>query len=388
MSDEAHSDLPTEADIAAIVAPPAVETPPPAPAPAAPAIEAPPAAQAPKQPGTTNEEPGTEAPNPGDPPPPDPAPADVTPHAPAKVDEFGVPVRMYTKNLTREQRALMGAALQNPDATPDQVRDIANRKLGIAPEPGTKNKEPETPSAALAAVDAELAEIQTFLAEQAESDGIGTVFNKQINEKLSRQAELKAERMMLARDAKAAAEQAAATETSAVDTVIQSAEAAYPDLQVEGSPMLTAANDRIAELTALEAQAQTDPSILSNPDVNLALAQFRHPNFARILADEVARDLGISPVQAQPNGSKAPTTSPQQGGPQPPANGHPQAKPGMVPVGSGSSAAHRVQFEESSPLSRFQASIKNADPDDLAAVEASLGELAGASGDSRSVRFR
>lgn len=386
---EAHDDLPSDEAIDAFVAAPPVAVAPVAPQEPVVVPAAEPQAQAPAD--AAQPQPAAD---------PNAQPAQQQ-HS--DLDADGVPKRFYTKHMSGEQKALLAAMLHNPDATPEEALTIANRKLGretsttvqpssTAAEPTLNDVQPPSPDP-LTALETELAAIDADLEAAAGEDGVGSVFNASIKAKLDRKLELATEIAFARRDAAAAARREAAEIAKADNDATQTAVQRFPDLARNDSPMTVKAAERINELKTLKTLADRDPSLMRNPDVALQLAQFTHPNFANMLADEVARELGISPVvQAQPNGTNGnhhPTTSTQQGVSPAPNGQQAQAQPGMAPMSGAAGASHRVTVAETSPLSRFQAAALAAAPGDIDAADAMLDEyLGGGVAEGKTVRFR
>jgi hypothetical protein len=320
----------------------------------------------------------------------------------AKDGEFEIPTRFYTKHLAPEQKALLEVMLRNPDMAPEQAAALANEKLGRHPvqaaEPvihGDPQMERHPEAVAnddpLALAQAELQEVTRKLNDLAGDEGIGTVFNAEVNTLNNRRAELIADIKIEERTRRARASvverlQAEQAQSAEELAVIQAHER-YPDLSNDNTPLAQAANARVSEMLALQKAAEADPSLARNPDVALALAKLNHPNFATLIADEVAAEVGVSPAQAKPgaNGKHSPTSNPQGGTPA--ANGAPQAKPGPVPVSGQAGAAHRVVIRESNPQDVVKESLAQAG-DDYGSMGAALESMLGGAAAGKSIFIR
>jgi hypothetical protein len=320
---------------------------------------------------------------------------------PAKDGEFEIPTRFYTKHLAPEQKALLEVMLRNPDMAPEQAAALANEKLGRHPvqagepvihgDPQMERHIEQAPADPLAVAQAELEEVTTKLNELAGDEGIGTVFNAEVNALNNRRAELIAdikieERTRRARASVVERQQVEQAQTAEEQALMQAHER-YPDLSNDSTPLAQAANARVNEMLALQKAAEADPVLARNPDVALALAKLNHPNFATMIADEVAAEVGVSPAQAKPgaNGKHSSTSNPQGGTPA--ANGAPQAKPGPVPVSGQAGAAHRVVIRESNPQDVVNESLAQAG-DDFGSIGASLESMLGGAAAGKSIFIR
>lgn len=316
---------------------------------------------------------------------------------PAKDGEFEIPTRFYTKHLPPEQKALLEVMLRNPDMAPEQAAALANEKLGRHPaQPAQQQAAPtEQPAQAagdpLAAAQAELHEVTAKLTALASDEGIGTVFNAEVNELNNRRAELIADIKIEERTRRARAAVSERQQAEQVQSVEEQALAEvherYPDLADDNTPFAQEANAMVNEMLALQKAAEADPSLARHPDVALALAELNHPKFAAIIADRVAAKRGVAPAQAKPgtNGATSNTQTTQGGTPA--ANGAPQAKPGPVPVSGGAGAAHRVVIRESNPQDVVKESLAAAG-DDFGSIGGALESMLGGAAASRTVFIR
>lgn len=330
------------------------------------------------------------------------APEEAAPAAPAApaepletrkftgLDKVGVlPKRTYTEHMTPEQKEVMRLMLNNPDMPADLVLKTARGNLNLTPAapdaPGgvdeTPPPEARTPST-LEELAREIEAVDTALDEQAEADGVGTTFNREIKQLLDKKQDLLIRRLQ----AELQAAQEAARNMAAADarnnTAVEQSLERYPDLRDESSPFFGAVMERFAEYEALAKAANADPSLLSDPDTALALALYEHPDFSLKLADEVAREQGLS--AATPKAGRASdATQPPQGG-TPAASPPPAPKAGMVPLPGSRGAAHRVTIAPTDPITRLRAA---AQAGDAGKFESGLDELiAGGAGGSSNPR--
>lgn len=301
-----------------------------------------------------------------------------------------LPKRLYTTHLNEVQKETIRLMAVMPNVDPAEVAMLAKKNLGRAdasPAPanghaanGSTNGEaapaeapaPSNPADLLSRLEAELAEVDDKLNEAAEADGVGTTFNREVKELLDKRQELLLQRSAAQREATMLRSMDEQRFENANQRSIGDAQTAYPDLQNEDTPLHKAVMERFAEVEAMKRAVEADRSLLRNPDVQLRVSQWNHPNFPRMLADEVARDLGIAPVATAKPGNGHSAAS-QQGG-APAQNGaRPAAKPGPTPVPGSAGAAHRVSVGEANAIDRFTAAAKAAAAsDDLEAFENAL----------------
>jgi hypothetical protein len=168
------------------------------------------------------------------------------------------------------------------------------------------------------------------------------------------------------------------------DAAVEAAYDMFPALADDNDPFTLATTQRMEEINALERAAAADPSIANDPDVALDLAKRRHPQFALLIAQEIAREQGIAPTQAKPG------QSPQNPmGRQTTQRTAAQAEPGPMPFSGSTGQAHRVSIRDVSPddvrVQRLQAAAQS---DDLADIDAFLNEDLGGSAATLGVTFR
>lgn len=309
---------------------------------------------------------------------PTPVPVEkVLPAEPeAEVSAPGLPTRFYTKNLPEQTKVMLEVTLANPTATPAELLKLTNQRLGLIDEQGEPTPVAEdTPD--LDRVNSRLQEVQAKLKEAAEDEGIGSVFNSELLALTQEQAELVAQKMLLQRDQRVQhtqeIQQAQTQEQQAIETAFQ----IYPDLQNEASALNQISVARMEEINAMERAAEANPAIANDPDVQLALAKRRHPDFALLIAREVATELGISPTQAQ--------AKPGQGNPPPNSKGQPtpqriqpQAQPGPLVFGGSVQQAHRVTIQDVTPEAAMNARFAQAaQSDSLDDIDTVLGDFLG-----------
>lgn len=300
-------------------------------------------------------------------------PAEPEPEAPTR---SGLPPRFYTKNLPEQTKVMLEVTLANPTATPTELLKLTNQRLGLVDEQGEPTPvAQETPD--LDRVTSRLQEVQAKLKEAAEDEGIGSVFNFELLQLTQEQAELVAQKMLLQRDQRVQhtqeIQQAQTQEQQAIETALQ----IYPDLQNEASELNQIAVSRMEEINAIERAAEANPAIANDPDVQLALAKRRHPDFALLIAREVATELGISPTQAQAKPGQGNTPPNSKGQPTPP-NPKPQAQPGPLVFGGNVQQAHRVTIQDVTPEAAMNARFAQAaQSDSLDDIDSVLGDFLG-----------
>lgn len=270
-----------------------------------------------------------------------------------------LPKRFYTNHLSTLQKETVRLMALMPNVDGVEIVALAKQNLGLNGEP-SPDVSPAAPKlAGLEAIDAEIAAVDAELDAKAEEDGVGTTFNKEIKELLDKQQDLKIQRIVaVQREAEQAAQHNSQIDDRNQKAVDASLER-YPDLQDEQSEFHGAVMARFADYEALARAAEADPSLLSDPDTALSLAQYEHPDFALLLADEVARERGIA-ATSKTGGKPSATSSPQGGTPasSPPL---PTPKAGPVPLPGSAGAAHRVSVAPADPLNRFKAAAKAGD---------------------------
>lgn len=317
-------------------------------------------------------------------------PAEADPAAPeAKkwpgMDKVGeLPKRLYTEHFTPVQKETMRLMAEMPNIDPAEVVVLAKRNLGMEAEPAegdpaaapTELPAPDAVSepVTLEDFDAAIADVDRALDEHADADGVGTTFNREIKTLLDQKQDLIMRRAMARQTAANAAVQAADSFTTRNQRAVETSLARYEALNDESSPLHTAVMARYAEYENLARLAQADPAIARDPDTQLALVKYEHPDFALLLADEVAGEMGIA---ATPKAGRPNATSTQGG---PPAHSTaPTPKAGIAPLPGNAGAAHRVTIAPSDPLARFQVAAQSGDED---ALDAALdGLISGGAGE-------
>lgn len=396
MADDGSDTVMTDEAIDAIVAEPPPE--PAAQAAAAP-VEAQPAVEAPPVQG------GGEPPAAGTEPPPEPPGQPGTEPPPADKDgqqanggkwdglsQVGqLPKRLYTTHLNEVQKETIRLMAVMPNLDPAEVAALAKRNLGIEQAPASPNgqapagqngngaapangNEPQPVLDPIEKLAAELDEVEGKLNEAAELDGVGTTFNREVKDLLDRRQELRSQIETQRREKNILASIEQDRFDRANQASIEDAQAAYPDLQNEESPLHKAVIERFREVEGLKKAIAADPSMLRNPDVSLRVSQWNHPNFPRMLADEVAREMGVA---SAPKAGSANGKATSQQGSAPAQNGStPTPKAGPVPVPGSFGAAHRVNVIEASAMDRFRAAAKQAvESDDLDVFDKALDQI-------------
>jgi hypothetical protein len=311
-----------------------------------------------------------------------PAPAPVNEEPPARTIPETLPDRFYTKHLPTPHKVMLEIAMKNPDLSPSEISAMANQQLGLIDETGAPTEAAQS-NPSMDALEAELEEVRAKLIDFAEDGGIGSTYNREVYDLNTRQAELIADLRLMQREQVVTQRQQATEVQRIEDAAVEAAYDMFPALADDNDPFTLATTQRMEEINALERAAAADPSIANDPDAALDLAKRRHPQFALLIAQEIAREQGIAPTQAKPG------RSPQNPMGRQTQRTAAQAEPGPMPFSGATGQAHRVSIRDVSPddvrVQRLQAAAQS---DDLADIDAFLNEDLGGSGAAYGVTFR
>lgn len=309
--------------------------------------------------------------------------APVVEEPPARTIPETLPDRFYTKHLPTSHKVMLEIAMKNPDLSPTEISAMANQQLGLVDAAGEPTEAAQS-NPSMDRIQAELDQVRAKLIDFAEDGGIGSTYNREVFDLNTRQAELIADLRLMQREQVVTQRQQATEVQQIEDAAVEAAYEMYPALADDNDPFTLATTQRMEEINALERAAAADPSIANDPDAALDLAKRRHPQFALLIAQEIAREQGIAPTQAKPG------QSPQNPmGRQTTQRTAAQAEPGPLPFSGATGQAHRVSIRDVSPDDvrgqRLQAAAQS---DDLADIDAFLNEDLGGSAATLGVTFR
>lgn len=286
-----------------------------------------------------------------------------------------VPDRFYTKHLSPEVKETLRLAVTLPNLPAPELAALARKNLNLPPvetaNPSPNGNHAPEPEAREEPA-AELARIEALLAEKAEADGVGSVFDQEVKQALDRKMELLVEARLAAREQTTAEERRQDEFNAADDAARALAVKEFPSLADPTSDMSARVMQVWRETEALAAQAEANPSLRHDPDVALRLAQYNHPNFAHLIAQEVARDMGDKLATTAMPGASSQATSKQGGAP---ANGaHHPAMPGFVPTPGSVTPAQRVTVTTGSldPIASLRAAAQKGEEEFGAALEQAI----------------
>lgn len=284
------------------------------------------------------------------------APA-AAPEPAAKPAEDPVLARVRTAHMTPINALVATILGRNPDIDPEAALAMARQQLGepapASPPPG-EQPPPEEVIDPIETLEAELAQIDAQLEQASVDGGVGSLYDKSLNDANRRRAEIMAELSAAKvlglldeeRQAAVAADtdaKFAAQRQAAVDASI----AQFPELESSESPLALAVMEEITLMNQIMDQVQAgDESALADPDVRLRYTEYaHHPEFPKLAAARHAARLGIQPAGVAAGGA---VTVPPSGNPQP-TNASKQANPPQMTPTSAAAGGARVEISPQNP---------------------------------------